>query len=340
MALLAPAFVTVSPSFIEPGLILPYAQASGAFDAIATGFPRIILGEDDLFVYMKRIDMRTSMASGTAGYNQLPGVSIVLSQIETPSYLLRVRAQYDHHDVAAAGHWGVSLPEAYRLGMRQGHFQLARTALLYGFQPQNGEGLVNAAGATAILLPPDPNGNDTVVTYDNGAMALFLLQQIANLKTRTMQLGLGQKFTILGPQRDLAQMEYPGIVQLVQFQRAGAGTTTTAGVVKETLMMNGDQVLWVYDDTLIGQGYGGSDLIIISMPEVKKPAGARINTNVFADLEPGIDVCSTMYADMAAPREIVSPLAGGATDVLSEWRITSGWGVRPESISLISAVYQ
>ena len=28
----APAFVTVNPSFIEPELILPYAQASGAFD--------------------------------------------------------------------------------------------------------------------------------------------------------------------------------------------------------------------------------------------------------------------------------------------------------------------
>ena len=340
MALLAPAFVTVSPSFIEPGLILPYAQASGAFDAIASGFPRVILGEDDLFVYMKRIDLRTSIAAGTAGYNQLPGVSIALSQIETPSYLLRVRSQYDHHDVSAAGHWGVSLPEAYRLGMRQAHFQIGRVALLYGFQPQNGEGLVNASGATAINLPADPNGDITVVTYDNGAMALFLLQQIGNLKTRTNQLGIGRKFTILGPQRVLEQFEYPGIVQLVQFQRAGAGTTTTAGVVKETLMMNGDEIIWAYDDTLIGKGSGGTDLVIISMPEVEKPEGGRINTNEFAKLEPGIDICSTMYADMAAPREIVSPMAGGATDVLSEWRITSGWGVRPEALSLISMQYQ
>ena len=343
MALNAPAFVTISPSFIEPGLILPYAQASGAFDTIEGAAPRIRLGDDDLLVYMKRVDLRTSMLSGTAGPNQLPGVTITFSQIQTPTYLLRVRAQYDHHDTAAAGHWGVGLPEAYRLGMRQGHFQLARTALLYGINPQNGEGLANAAGATATTLPADPNGNTTIVTYDNGAMALYLLQQIELIKTNTNQLGIGRKIVILGPQRVLGQFEYPGIVQLVQFQRAGAGTTTTAGVVKETLMMNGDTIVWAYDDTLKGQGTGSnaySDLVLIVMPEVEKPSGGSINTNEFAKLEPGIDACTTMYADLAAPREIVSPLAGGATDVLSEWRVTSGWAVRPEAILQLTCQYQ
>jgi hypothetical protein len=337
MALLAPAFVTVNPSFIEPGLILPYAQASGAFDLIATGFPRVLLGEDDLWVYMKRVDLRTSIEAGTAGPNQLPGVTVALSQISTPSYLVRCRAQYDRHDVSAAGHWGVSLPEAYRLGMRQAHFQIARLALLYGFQPQNGEGITNSG--TQVNLPPDSNGNDTVVTYDNGQMALWLLQQVLNLKSRTNQLGIGRKFTFCGPQRVLGQFEYPNIVQLVQFQRSGAGTTTTAGVVKETLLMNGDLITWSYDDTLIGQGAGGNDLVILTMPEVQKPSGGRINTNVFAELEPGIDICTTMYADVAAPIEIVSPLAGGATDVVSEMRHTSGWNIRSEAVSLLSLQY-
>jgi len=43
---------------------------------------------------------------------------------------------------------------------------------------------------------------------------------------------------------------------------------------------------------------------------------------------------------MPAPREIPTPLAGGAIDVLSEWRISSGWGVRPEAITILSAAYQ
>jgi hypothetical protein len=340
MALLAPAFEVISPSFIEPGLIFPYAQASGAFETIAEGAPRVRLAEDDLVVYMKRVDLRTSMAAGTAGYNQLPGVSIAFSQISTPTYLLRVRAQWDHHDVSAAGHWGVSLPEAYRLGCRQGHFQLMRTALLFGFQPQNGEGLVNAAGATATNLPPDSNGNDTATSYDNGDMGLYLIQQIGLLKSRTNQLGIGREFTILGPQRILELFEY-NVVQLVQYQRPGAGTTSTAGMVKENLMTNGDKLAWAYDDTLEGKGSGGADLVILSMPTVEKPIGApAVNTNVFADLQPGIDVCSTMYSDLVAPREIISPMAGGATDMLTEIRITSGWAVRPEAITLISMVYQ
>lgn len=340
MSNVAPSFVIANPAYIEPGVILPYTQASGAFETLYDGQPLPRLSEGDLYAYIKRIDLRTKVSAGQAAYNLLPSISTQLSMISTPSYLFRVRGEYDHHDTAAMGRWGVSIVEAQRLGMRQGHFQLARGALLYGLNPANGEGLTNAAGATSVNLPADSFGNDTVVTYDNGQMAIFLLAQIQAIKTRTNQLGIGKKFTILGPQRVLGNWEYQSIVQLVQFQRPGAGSTNTAGVVKEMLMLNGDQILWTYDDTLIGKGNGGNDLVIITMPEVTKPQGGAINTNEFAKLAPGIDACTLMYCDMAAPREIPSPLPGGAIDVLSEWRLTSGWGIRPEAISLLSMQYQ
>ena len=73
---------------------------------------------------------------------------------------------------------------------------------------------------------------------------------------------------------------------------------------------------------------------------LSQPNGGKINTNEFARLAPGIDACALMYCDMAAPREIPTPLPGGAIDVLSEWRMTSGWVVRPEAVTLISMVYQ
>ena len=340
MANIAPAFVTVNPSYIEPGILLPYAQASGAFDLIAEGQPLARLSEGDLYAYIKRIDVRTKVAAGQSAYNSLPGISTTLGMISTPTYLLRVRGEYDHHDTAAMDRWGISIVETQRLGMRQGHFQLARNALLYGFNPANGEGILNTQGATAINLPDDSNGNDTVVTYDNGQMGVFLLTQLSAMKTRTNQLGVGHKFTILGPQRVLGAFEYQNIVQLTQFQREGAGTATTAGLVRDVAQMNEDEITWVYDDTLIGKGAGGTDAVIIAMPEVQKPKGSKVNTNEFAKLAPGIEACTLMYCDMAAPREIPTPLPGGAIDVLSEWRITSGWGVRPEAITIISMQYE
>src|SRR4029077_16443818 len=190
---IAPAFVTVNPSYVEPGLILPYVQASGAFDLLYDGEPLTRLGEGDLFVYMKRVDLRTKAAAGQSAYNQLPSCSIALSQISTPTYLFRVRAEYDHHDTAAMGNWGVSIVEAQRLAMRQAHFQLARTALLYGMNPANGEGITNTSGATSTNLPADSNGNTTIVTYDNGQLGLYLVQQIGLTKSRTNQLGIGHK---------------------------------------------------------------------------------------------------------------------------------------------------
>jgi len=339
MPTIAPAYVTVNPSYMVPELLLNYTQASGAFDLLAKGDMLQRLSEGDLLAYIKRIDVRTRMAAGQAAYNQLPSASIVMSQISTPSYLFRMRAEYDHHDTAAAARWGVSIVQAQRLAMRQGFAQILRGALLYGMNPANGEGVAYTNGATSLNLPPDMNGNTTVVTYDNGQMAFFINSQIQNLKTRTNQMGIGKKFTILGPQRVLGTFEY-NIVQLVQFQRVGAGSTSTAGTVKETLMMNGDQIDWCYDDTLIGKGSGNTDLVIIDMPEVSKPEAGWPNTNEFAKLEPGLDACVMMLCDMAAPREIPTPLPGGAIDVLSEMRATSGWAVRGEAVTLISMQFQ
>jgi hypothetical protein len=337
----APSFPIINPSYIEPGIILPYVQASGAFETLSGGEPLVRLGEGDLYVYMKRLDVRTRMAAGQAVYNQLPSVSTTLSMISTASYRFRVRAEYDHHDTAAMGRWGVNMVEAQRLGMRQGHFQLSRNALLYGMNPVNGEGLTNTQGATAVALPPDSNGNDTIVTYDNGELGVWLLMQISSLKTRCNQLGIGRSFVILGPQRTLAAMEYQNIVQLVQFQREGAGSRTTVGMVKDVLDMNDDNIAWCYDDTLVGKGVGGgnNDLVLLVMPEVKKPVGGKINTNEIAKLAPGIEACTLMYCDMAAPREIPTPMPGGAIDVLSEWANTSGWGVRPEAITSMTMQY-
>lgn len=339
MPVMGSSYVTLNPSYTMPELLLPYSQASGAFDALAGGEPMVRLSDGDLLAYIRRADIRTKMAAGQSAYNELPGVSLVMSMISAPSYLLRTRSEYDHHDSAAMGRWGVSITEAYRLGSRQAHFQLLRNMLLYGLSPANGEGLLNTPSATTINLPADSNGDTTVVTYDNGEMALFLLQQILNIKTRTYQLGQGRKFTILGPQRVLGLFAY-NIVQLVQYQRPGAGTASTEGVTAAVLMDNGDRLDWCYDDTLIGQGNGGTDAVIIIMPEVEKPkVVSKLNTNEFAKLAPGLEACSIQLMDMAAPKEITTPMPGGAVDTLSELRATSGWVPRPEAITIVSMLY-
>ena len=339
MTISAPAFVTVSPSFIEPNLIMPYTQASGFTEVLFGGDPQIRLKMDDQYVFVKKLNIRQQVSAAQQPANVLPGCDIVLSQASTPTYLMRSRAQYDHHDVNAAGNWGVSVPEAYRLGNRQGMNQQARNAALYGFNPQNGEGILSGGG-TAVNLPPDSFGDTTASTYDPGQMATFLLQQIQLLKGRMNQLGLPLRVTILGPQRILGIFTYPGIVQLTSVQRPGGGNFTTMQLIAWILEENKDELFWAYDDTLIGKGSGGSDAVLIVAPEIKKPNAPKFNTNVFADLTPALDATVTMYADMAVPMEITSPLADGATNTLYEQRITSGWVLRPEAVTVVSMVYQ
>lgn len=339
MALIASAYKIIEPSFQEPEILMQFQQASGFIDLLHEGKMRVRLAEDDLVVYMKQMNLRTKITGQQATAEELPGVDIATSMISTMSYMFRVRSEYNHHDTAAAARWGFALPEAYRYGMRQAHFQQARDAALFGLQPQNGEGFLNAPGATLVNLPPDQYGQDTVLTYDNGQAAFFFAQQIAQMKSRTFQLGIGRKFTILGPQRTLSQWEY-NIVELTQYQRTGGGVASSAETLKAILMANGDEIIWAYDDTL--QGAGGSanlDIVILAMPEVAVPKGSAVNTNYWAGLKPNNPTCLTQYADMAAPREIISPLAGGATDVVTEWRITPGWAPRPQALTIITCPY-
>ena len=342
MGLIAPAVRLVNPAFVEPELLIQINQASGAFDLLADRKPRVRLGEGDLAVYARTVALRTKINSGQAAYNQLTSCDIVAGYIGTATYLNRVRAEFDHHDTAAAANYNIALPEAQRLGMRQAHFQLLRAQLLFGNNPTFGEGLLNAAGATAVTLPPDTNNNTTVTTYDNGQMSFFLLGQMLGIKQRTMQLGIGQTFVVVGPQEVLGYWEYVGIVQLVQYQRIGAGTATTAGVFKLIAAENGDTILFGYDDTLKGAGAGGADAVIMCMPQLQQPiqGDGQPNTNEFGSKMPNGWYANTVqYADMAAPREIVAPLPGGAIDILMEMRSTSGWAVRPEGVTIISMPY-
>jgi hypothetical protein len=341
MGINAGAFKIVEPSFREPEIFMQFQQASGYTELLEGGTPRVRLAEDDLVVYAKQLNIRTRIAASQSTGNELPGVDISAQMFNTNTYQTQVRAEYNHHDVAAANRWGFSATEAYRLGMRQAHFQQARDAALFGLQPQYGEGFLNAPGAVAVNLPPDQYGDTTLSTYDNGQMASFIANQIMQIKTRTLQMGKGRRFVVLGPQRSLGLFEY-SITQLTSFQRPGGGTSSPLGTLRGILRDAEDELVWAYDDSL--QGAGGSanaDVILIAMPEVEVPnAGDTVNTNVFATLKPNNPTCLTQYFDKAAPSEIISPLAGGATDVLSKLRMTPGWAPRGTALTIVTANYQ
>jgi hypothetical protein len=319
--------------------MLKYVQASGAFDLVAGGTPRVKLGEGDLYYYIKYLDIRSYVQVGQTATNSLPSATIVGEFYGTATYLIQARSEFDHHDESAMGRWGADINSAQNLARRQGTFQQLRNGLLYGFNPVNNEGLLNQVGATAVTLPPDSFGNDTSRTYDPGQMGGFYLSQILAAKTRMYQLGMPARISICGPQRILGQIAY-NVVQLTSYQRPDAGTASTIELVNNVAReAGGDTIEWTYDDTLIGQGAGGTDMVVMTLPEIKKPRRANLNTNAFADLLPGLDATVLQIMDMAAPRDITAPLPMGAVDIVSELRATSGWAPRADALTLMSIPY-
>lgn len=337
-----PTAAKVTPSFTEPDYIVTFAQASGAFAALPGATPRVKIGPEDMAVYVHTLDFRTDVIAGQSPANLLPSAMLSVDYVSAATYLIRTRAQWDHHDAARGGEWNISVPTAYDLCAFQGIFQQERTALLYGFNPANNEGLLNATGATTVNLPPDTYGNVTVPTYDNGQMALFILNQIVALKSGMWQSGknIKNKIVVVSPQREFLAFQMSGIVEVTSYQRPGAGTEAITGVIKAQAESVGDQFDWFFDDTLAGQGSGGNDIVLLTIPEIEVPRMPGINTNIFgSSFQPQMTAVNLMYADMAAPMKIPTPIPDGAITQVYEQRITSGWGIRPAGIYILSMPY-
>ena len=339
MALNASSLVLTHPHYMMPELIHQAGQQTGAFNLLPDGDIEVRLGESDLYAYAKTVGVRHRVKAGTSPSKMLPGVDVYTGLISTPSYLIQCQTNYNHHDLAAAGNWGIPLDEAYRLGARQGFGQALRDALLYGFNPANSEGIVNAPGATWVNLPADTGGNTTIRTYDQGQLAVWFLQQITNLVVRMYQLGLGGDLEILASQQVLGAIGLYRVVQLTSYQREGAGSATIGQMIENLAKTHNINVSFHADDTLSTYASGG-ETIIICQPEIKVPSGSvSFATNDFQKLRPGQNKTLTMLADMAAPREIKAPLPDGGTNTIYEMRSTPGWVLRGEAITIINAPF-
>jgi hypothetical protein len=93
------------------------------------------------------------------------------------------------------------------------------------------------------------------------------------------------------------------------------------------------------DDTLIGKGQGGADMVIITIPELENPRGTPYNTNKMGELNPSMKAINLMYSDLPAPMKIPTPVQDGAISIVQQMRLTSGWCLRPQGIALVSIPY-
>jgi hypothetical protein len=338
MPVIAPARVLVHPNRIEPNLIITIAQPSGFMQGLGGKKLRQLLSDNDKVVYQNHVDVRTAVAAQQAAANVLPSATITLDYIQTLTYLIRTRQDYNELDVADAGEYNVALPAAYRLAARQGIYQFIRAAFLYGVNASNSEGIINTPNATAVTLPPDTFGDTTLRTYDAGQLAIWFNSQIQGALQSMFRLGMPGRVVLLGPQRIIGTLQWQDIVQVTSYQRPGAGTATTGQVVSKIGDENDVTIDWAYDDTLIGKGAGGTDAVLLLVPEAVVPTIPGINTNEFAKLSPTTDAMILQYTNVAAPIEITTPIPEGL-DVVSMQRITSGWAPRPNAVNVLSLPY-
>lgn len=344
-----PALKLINQSTVYPYRVIQKGQKSGfqmllggANPATGNGGIQIGIKEGDKMVYVQGIGFNNETPLATQGSSmQLPSVNFTTAIAGTRVLLLQARAVYDHHDLAAASNYGIALPNALDLAHNQGFAQYIRSLALFGLRSD--EGILNQA--PHISIGADTNGQTTIRGYNAGQLAMDVFVANASLlQQRMFNLGNSASLTILAPQRVLSKLLGEKVVQLFSYQMPGGGTNTSGSMVNQFCQNLDITVNWVPDDTLVEAGAMGvnakKDLIVLSIPEIEPYNGAEnFDTNEFSKLEPNLIANNLMLVDRALPTKTISPLAGGAVDVLYEMNAMCGLALRPEATVVIEMEY-
>jgi len=100
----------------------------------------------------------------------------------------------------------------------------------------------------------------------------------------------------------------------------------------------GYKISFHFDDTLIGKGANGADMVILTTPELNVPdlPNLSVNTGAFNEMEPAMKAVNVMYADMAGPMNIPTQVPDGGITTVKEIRCSSGWNLRSQGLYLLS----
>lgn len=337
MANLFTARIQAQPSYTMPGMIVQQSLVSGFTGILGGGNVQARLNTSDVAAYMNSLKMKANSVISQNPANSLPmGVELVPEMRSIPTYFIRAKAEYDSHDVSAAGNWNVSLESAIKLALKQSHFERIRDAALYGVNATNHEGILNAPNIVPATLPADSHANTGFIDYDNGELATWFLNRINDLTSRTFTSGSPVRLAALIPVRLMNKLT-TGIVQLTSSQRVGAGSQSVGQTIDMVLEWNGKDIEFYVDNSLVGKGDGGTDGIILCIPELVDQTDNSFNTNVFASLEPKITANIVQMCDTPEPVFKTVPLSLDNNEIMSEQKIIPAWGLRPEAITFISA---
>lgn len=331
------ARIQAQPSYTMPGMIVQQSLVSGFTGVLGGESVQAKLNNTDVAAYLTSLKMKANTTVSQAPANALSsGAELIPEMRSIPTYFIRGKVEFDHNDVSMASTWNVQLQEALKLSLKQSHYERIRDASLYGVNASNNEGILNAPNIVTENLPADSIGNVGWIDYDNGELATYILRLINDLTARTFMAGSPVRIALLMPVRLMNKLTM-GVVQLTSFQRSGAGSDSVAGLLETVIEWNGKTIELYPDNSLEGKGDGGTDAIVLCIPELVDQSAMPFNTNVFADLTPNITANVVQMCDTPEPVFYYTPLSLNTTEILSEQKIIPGWVTRPEAVTFISA---
>lgn len=340
MSGISPNLQAYNNTYQSPNFLLTKVLRSGAFRLLGEARPRAM----PLATPQVMIRTLTNRGEAMVGENvtrNLPiGTLPVLGAFYIPTYSIASTVMYNSIDSLRSKENSYDLRSMLDDGMKQTFRLTERNLLIYGAKNAPNEGILNAVGAYAHTLDPDQFGVSNISNMDQGYLATALSGLASDIVQKAMAVGEPTRLVILAPQRIITVLTSRKVVQLTDYQRPGAGVAG-AGEMAAALLANiSVNFELAVDDSLIGKGKNGTDLIIIGVPEIPPDSGEINSTNaVYAGFPNKENGCIVQYTDSYMPIAKSAITFPGELQVVYSKNTTSGIVVRPELFSLISVAY-
>lgn len=252
------------PSVTVPGLLAPINQDVDfrKYFGDITSYGEV--GVDA--VYYPTLEKISGMTTVFQQWNDnLPQVDIENGQLEAKYYTIGTSVQYTDEQAGKFSkiYSGVSLDQVLDDLSKMAINQKWHFASLYGFVPEDNDGLVN--NGINVNLPADSAGADTMTGYIPAELMSFIASQIR--EAMNVSFGTLKPAVIAGSTRAINYIRST-VVALNQYQMQGGGVDSIAGTLGRIVgdWLGVGRVEFIADDLLMDQTGGNADKILIIAP--------------------------------------------------------------------------
>ena len=260
------------------------------------------------------------------------------SQLGWYYYTIQARSEYTAQQAAKLGQLlpGISIDGLLDKFCRQGINQRRHYAALFGFDPEETQGIIKQGVATN--LPASTSGKTKITTYEPTELVEYLAGQARTAMDNTY--GMAKPVILMSSVRIINYIRTK-IVPLSTYQNPGAGVSAIGGVYDRIVAdwLGVGKVTFIADDLLKGSGAAGVDQIVLVAPGLIEQDLVNPEYSQYQLGDLPLNMMNTFMDNAGGLIKTVNPVINRVASADYSLQSTAGAVIRQDAVRVIDAGY-